>query len=135
MQFDGKINELEDLLRTDYHIFTHKETNLKDVACEKYVIDGYLRPPKDLALTKVRYHIPAQLQKHVDYITPGIRLREGRFRDGSKMKKRDLRIGDRTTQSSTLLPDISIEGVQADPLANCSNVSTPACIRGKFKLS
>jgi tripeptidyl-peptidase-1 len=35
IQFDGTIQELENLLHTEYHVYEHKRTGLQDVACEK----------------------------------------------------------------------------------------------------
>jgi tripeptidyl-peptidase-1 len=57
IQFDAHAAELEDLLLTDYHIYSHDETESSNVACDQY-------------------HVPKGVREHIDYITPGIRLRK-----------------------------------------------------------
>ncbi|CAK7270744.1 hypothetical protein SEPCBS119000_004243 [Sporothrix epigloea] len=56
IQFDATVSEAEDLLMTDYHIYKHVESGASDLAAENY-------------------HVPAHVQEHIDYVTPGIRLR------------------------------------------------------------
>ncbi|KAI1124156.1 peptidase S8/S53 domain-containing protein [Nemania abortiva] len=55
IQFDAPVDQVEDLLMTDYHVWEHKMTGTKDVGCEEY-------------------HIPKHISSHVDYITPGVKL-------------------------------------------------------------
>lgn len=53
LRFDGTIEELENLLHADYSIYTHDATGTKHLACESY-------------------SVPADLQPHIDMITPTI---------------------------------------------------------------
>jgi tripeptidyl-peptidase-1 len=55
LAFDATAKQLESLLRTEYHEFEDTATGGVLPACD-------------------RYHIPSHVQKHVDYITPGIKL-------------------------------------------------------------
>ncbi len=47
---------MEDILYADFFVYEHPETGSTGIACDEY-------------------HIPAHIIEHVDYITPGIRLR------------------------------------------------------------
>ncbi|KAI0505318.1 peptidase S8/S53 domain-containing protein [Xylaria bambusicola] len=55
IQFDAPVNQIEDLLMTNYHVWEHKLTGTKDIGCDEY-------------------HIPKNVASHVDYITPGVKL-------------------------------------------------------------
>ncbi|KAJ5599005.1 hypothetical protein N7450_000072 [Penicillium hetheringtonii] len=57
IQFDAEANELEKLLNTEYYIYSHAETGRPHVACREY-------------------QVPRSVRHHIDYITPGIALRE-----------------------------------------------------------
>lgn len=56
IQFDATVAEAEELLLTEYHVYEHGETRTRDVAAE-------------------HYHVPHSVRDHIDYVTPGIRLR------------------------------------------------------------
>ena len=36
IQFDGSVQELENLLHTEYYVYEHEKSGLQDVATEKY---------------------------------------------------------------------------------------------------
>ncbi|KAI0007511.1 putative alkaline serine protease AorO [Xylariaceae sp. FL0662B] len=55
IQFDAPVSQVEDLLMADYHVWEHVDTGVKNIACDEY-------------------HVPKQVQGHIDYITPGIKL-------------------------------------------------------------
>ncbi|OTA67118.1 hypothetical protein K449DRAFT_455218 [Hypoxylon sp. EC38] len=55
LQFDADAEEAEELFKTKYYIYQHKDSGTKKVACDEY-------------------HLPSHVREHVDYITPGIRL-------------------------------------------------------------
>jgi tripeptidyl-peptidase-1 len=78
IQFDAKVDEVEDLLYAEYHVWEHAASESTDVSCEEY-------------------HVPSHVQEHIDYVTPGIRMR-------SSPKKRqpvemDEQAGDLTSLS------------------------------------
>ncbi|KAK8108298.1 uncharacterized protein PG998_010311 [Apiospora kogelbergensis] len=56
LQFDTPVRQAEDLLAARYHIYEHEDSGARTVACEKY-------------------HVPKLIQEHIDYITPGIKLK------------------------------------------------------------
>ncbi|KAL8663945.1 MAG: hypothetical protein Q9202_003494 [Teloschistes flavicans] len=55
LQFDAQTLEVEKLLQAEYHQYEHAQTGKTNVGCDQY-------------------HVPAHVQKHVDYVTPGIKL-------------------------------------------------------------
>jgi len=69
MQFDATAAEAGDLLFTDFYVYEHRWTGTQNVACEEY-------------------HIPSHIREHIDYITPGIRLRVDPGR--AKKAKREI---------------------------------------------
>lgn len=80
MQFDATTKEAEDLLFTDYFVWEHTPTGSENIAAEAY-------------------HIPDDVQAHIDYITPGIRLRPDpgavrrlkRSMEAESMRKRSVK--------------------------------------------
>ncbi|KAI1335592.1 subtilisin-like protein [Xylariaceae sp. FL0016] len=70
IQFDAETSEVEDLLYTDFHVWEHRDGSV-DIAAEAY-------------------HIPTAVQEHVDYLTPGTRLRSKRQTTPAKVTKRDF---------------------------------------------
>lgn len=87
-----------------------------------------------------RYYIPSQLQEHVDYITPGIRLHGGRWGGRKELKKRAMnpskteriRPPHTTPRPLPISLESLTESIQADPLSKCDSVITPECIIGIF---
>ncbi|KAK3672756.1 hypothetical protein LTR78_007342 [Recurvomyces mirabilis] len=71
LQFDAKASEAEELFKTNYHLYEHAEHGSSSVACDEY-------------------HVPSHIQKHVDYITPGIKFSaiSGRKPASSSINKR-----------------------------------------------
>ncbi|KAJ5336035.1 hypothetical protein MYU51_020039 [Penicillium brevicompactum] len=57
VQFDANVNELEDLLRTEYYTYSHGANGRSHVSCREY-------------------QVPASVREHIDYITPGVAMRE-----------------------------------------------------------
>ncbi|KAN0096089.1 subtilisin-like protein [Hyaloscypha variabilis] len=114
MQFDASTLELESLLKTEYHAYEHVETGKTSIACEKY-------------------HVPAHVQEHVDYITPGIKLFTTKRRSApdSNKQKRSFNI-------PPLLKDLgmSLAALLAIPeLAVCDIAITPACIKALYNVT
>lgn len=64
IQFDAHAEKIEELLVTDYFEYEHLSSGSKMVAVEEY-------------------HVPLELREHIDYITPGVKLRA----DPGKLKK------------------------------------------------
>ncbi|KAK1766642.1 alkaline serine protease [Phialemonium atrogriseum] len=70
IQFEATAAEVEDILFTEYHVFEHRDTGTKNIACDEY-------------------HIPSHVREHVDYITPGIRLRVDKGKSAKLRRKRE----------------------------------------------
>ena len=89
-----------------------------------------------------RYHIPAAVQEHVDYITPGIKLyaTPGKTRAKRGLEKRTFGItGERKQpplQAPLPMPFSQISSkAKNGSLADCSAVITPPCIRALYNLT
>ncbi|KAG9242153.1 peptidase S8/S53 domain-containing protein [Calycina marina] len=109
VKFDATVAEVEALLRTDYNIYTSKDSGEERLACEDY-------------------SVPAHLKQHIDFITPTIH-----FDAVVKItkKKRDL-----VTRSPRVRPSTQIKSgqvaAQSDlsfPLSTCDTYITPDCLR------
>lgn len=81
----------------------------------------------DRMLTRSRYHVPHSVRDHIDYITPGITLREvvSVGKASNKIQKR----------SNGLLPILEpilmpIEEILNNVLQFCDLAVTPQCIKG-----
>ncbi|KAB5513198.1 putative Tripeptidyl-peptidase sed1 [Coniochaeta sp. 2T2.1] len=61
MQFDATAAEAEDLLFTEFYVYEHRHTGTQNIACDEY-------------------HVPAHIGEHIDYITPGIKMRAAQLR-------------------------------------------------------
>lgn len=68
LQFDAQASEAEDLLMTKYYIFEHGASGTRDIAAE-------------------HYYLPHEVREHIDYITPGTRLRW----DAKKAEREDIK--------------------------------------------
>lgn len=82
------------------------------------------------------YHIPSEVQKHIDFVTPGIRLRTdpGQLRrlkrqaEGEKLRKRAVKAmntGLEVVEASSLPPLNS---------SVCDTYVTQECIRTQYKI-
>jgi tripeptidyl-peptidase I len=81
----------------------------------------------------LRYHVPAHIQEHVDYITPGIKLfaQKRRPNPNSALQRRDYKL-------PPLLESLgmTVEALLAIPeLLVCSIAITPACIKALYNVT
>lgn len=84
-----------------------------------------------------RYHVPAALQQHIDYITPGVKLASHGFDERVKALRR--RREDRATAKPKLQRRKSedVAGAEAVPFwvtGGCDEFSTLECIRAQYNL-
>ncbi|KAJ5729534.1 uncharacterized protein N7483_004042 [Penicillium malachiteum] len=114
IQFDADADELERLLRTEYYIYSHAKTGRSHVACREY-------------------HVPHSVSDDIDYITPGIALREV---SNVRQSQNDIqkRSGD------GILPIlgpllISIEELLDNVAQLCDVAITPQCIKEMYHIS
>ncbi|KAJ5087399.1 hypothetical protein N7456_011015 [Penicillium angulare] len=115
IQFDADASELEELLRTEYFLYSHSETGRPHVACREY-------------------HVPHSVSDHIDYITPGITLREvtKTGKTGSELRKRSMG-GIPPILEPILMP---IEQLLNDGLAEfCDVAITPQCITDMYNIT
>ncbi|KAL8637835.1 MAG: hypothetical protein Q9228_004943 [Teloschistes exilis] len=72
LQFDAETLEVENLLQAEYHHYEHAQTGRTNIGCDQYDFTGSrLICAAD---NENSYHVPAHVQKHVDYVTPGLKL-------------------------------------------------------------
>lgn len=111
----------ERLFQTEYHEHEHARTGSTRIGCD-------------------RYHVPNHIQKHIDYITPGVML-------SAPVKKRNIK---RSTPSwgkpkpgpphmitpNNPFPWTMPQGAKQLPqdLQDCGRNITPACIKALYKI-
>ena len=101
MQFDANAAEVEELLIADFYIFEHV-SGTYDISSEEY-------------------HLPAHIRDHVDYVTPGTRLRQ------RKAKREDPRAG-----LTVVKPLITkLPGFPYPNASSCNVYVTAECTRGQ----
>ncbi|KAL6230017.1 hypothetical protein BDW75DRAFT_245227 [Aspergillus navahoensis] len=115
LQFDATAQELERLLRTKYYLYSHRKTRRSHIACREY-------------------HVPQSVQKHIDYITPGVKTLEVAR---PSPKKRSLNRRGVTDASSPVIygTNLTLTQVANNALGFCDQVVTPACIRVMYNIS
>ncbi|KAH7321462.1 putative protease S8 tripeptidyl peptidase I, partial [Rhexocercosporidium sp. MPI-PUGE-AT-0058] len=114
LAFDATTEEAESLLHTKYHLYEHETEGHMTPACESY-------------------HLPQNIQQHIDYITPGIKL--------FAPKKRSRSLSPRTF-SGIPSPSIKLDlktysgfpPTAAGELSTCHRWITPACIRALYSV-
>ncbi|KAJ5112796.1 hypothetical protein N7532_000841 [Penicillium argentinense] len=115
IQFDADAEELEKLLNTEYYVYSHSETGRPHVACREY-------------------HVPRSVRQHVDYITPGITLREvtglGKTSSGNLQKRRQN--GEPPIIGPIAKP---IEQLLGGLLDFCDIAVTPQCIKTMYNIT
>ncbi|KAI9711335.1 MAG: hypothetical protein M1820_002322 [Bogoriella megaspora] len=112
--FHASVNEAENLLRTKYHEYEDTETGHSVPACEEY-------------------HVPKAIQKHIDYITPGVELRApNRAKEGHpNLSKRDGSPLHEPIKLAQMPANIRVDN---GSLATCDVAITPACIRALYQV-
>jgi hypothetical protein len=99
IQFDAEARDVERLLLTDFYFYEHGATASQDLACSAY-------------------HLPRHIAEHVDYVTPGVRLR----RDPRRVAK--VRRRERAEQLARRHVGTTNTGVEA-----LGSVHGPAAVR------
>lgn len=124
LAFDATTKESEDLLLTEFHEFGHVSSKEVSVACDVY-------------------HIPKEIQPHIDYITPGIRL-ISMTRKILKKRGFGVRPGNNSAVDLPKPPPVYVPpptgltglqplaAAQASPLITCNQAITPACIQALY---
>ncbi|KAE8131084.1 peptidase S8/S53 domain-containing protein [Aspergillus pseudotamarii] len=111
--FHATSKEIEDLFDTTYYEYHNRKTGKKAIACEQY-------------------HVPASVQKHIDYVHPGINLNPSSGK-ASSIRRRG------SASRKTKLPahggrPIHQHDVKGVNVTNCDVSITPDCIRALYKI-
>lgn len=113
--FDATAHEAERLLHAEFHEYEDSVT-------------GRVMPGCDV------YHVPQEVGKHIDYITPGIKLLAPDV-PSKRMKKRDTRVGGIAKPSRMVYaPSGSWTMPSSQNLSNCDVAITPACVAALYKI-
>ncbi|KAI1740761.1 subtilisin-like protein [Xylaria scruposa] len=107
IQFDAKASEVEDLLFADFYVWQHSDGG-SDMSTEAY-------------------HLPSKIQEHVDYVTPGTRLRSRQHAAKEKKMKRSFK--DDVRPFITALP-----GYPNPNSTTCSIYVTADCTRAQYNI-
>lgn len=108
LAFDAAADEAEKLLHTTYYEYEHPGTGAKYIACDEY-------------------HVPSDIQLHIDYITPGVKGVKTARGMSKRAHKSTLFAG----HSPHKLPTPYKPRDPAD-LADCYLGITPACLRALY---
>ncbi|EIN12224.1 subtilisin-like protein [Punctularia strigosozonata HHB-11173 SS5] len=113
LEFNVTVAEAEDLLQTEYHVYTHS-SGLEQISCPSY-------------------SVPEQIREHVDLITPTVHFNHvmrseplhKRSGDGSRMGQPSAHTGPKTNgQKVKITPN----------LATCDQFITPDCLRALYNV-
>ncbi|KAK3937810.1 peptidase S8/S53 domain-containing protein [Diplogelasinospora grovesii] len=130
LQFDAPVSEVERLLFTYFHVFEHPESGIQNIACSDY-------------------HVPGDVTRHVDYITPGIRLLSAGYSEHSlrRMRRRSLpvptvsRHHDRKGMEADHIHKVHIAATPPNQYdapyvktGPCSYEVTPDCVQRQYQL-
>ncbi|KDQ11416.1 hypothetical protein BOTBODRAFT_35307 [Botryobasidium botryosum FD-172 SS1] len=112
---DMAIEEIEDLLQTEYDIYEH-ESGQPHVACDSY-------------------SVPQAIQNHIDFITPTVHFdAKVAKRDDSDQPFKAFNIGD--LKISFITPKIQFANLldifKQQAVKNCDKQTTPACLQALY---
>ncbi|GIJ91954.1 tripeptidyl-peptidase sed1 [Aspergillus pseudoviridinutans] len=114
LQFDASVAEAERLLSTEYRMYAHEGSGKSHIACREY-------------------HVPQSVQRHIDYITPGIKLLEVEgVKRARSTEKRSLGIPLPPILEPLTLPLSELLG---DNTLLCDLAVTPACISVMYNIT
>ncbi|KAI4141846.1 MAG: hypothetical protein LQ340_007523 [Diploschistes diacapsis] len=118
LAFDATTKEMEDLLDTEFHAYDH-ETQGSTVGCDEYSLPNHVR-------------------RHVDFVSPGIKLAPSggsAKRNAKRNEKRGVRqnlrkdTGRKGSASYSVSP---IPNSNTTDLSTCDKIITPECIRALY---
>lgn len=128
LAFDAPASTVESLLDTEYYEYHDARTGGVLPACDKY-------------------HVPAAVQEHIDYITPGIKLMApvgGDAAEGDELRRR-MALQPRSPKharvpfkmqkqdSAALLEHLQL-AASNDSLSTCDVAITPACVAALYQI-
>ena len=114
IKFESSTAELEELLKTQYHVFSHKETGEEHIACDDY-------------------QLPHHLRSHVDFITPTVNMRDVSLKKTKRWVKRSIaslppiNLGPANVTDSKTLDSAATD--------TCYEGLTPACVKAAYGIA
>lgn len=136
LTFNATVREVEQMLKTKYHVYKHADSKGRHVACDKY-------------------HVPEHLAEHIDIITPTVHFdqnigyqRIGNRKDISEesiteLRKRSAQLEKRQRPSTGIIGSPNdgsnpkqghdIENAMMD-LSQCDSMITPACLQALYSI-
>ncbi|KAK2072007.1 hypothetical protein P8C59_006386 [Phyllachora maydis] len=110
IQFDARADEVEALLLAEYSVWQHSSGST-DVSCPAY-------------------HVPQHVQEHIDYITPGTRMRQRTKHSRPTVERRRL-------HSPMVDPHKQVAPLPGLPQLNassCNHYVTAVCVRVQYEI-
>ncbi len=107
IQFDATAAEVEDLLFAEFYVWEHV-TGTYDISTEEY-------------------HVPTSIKEHIDYITPGTRLRQRNIKRGNVRPERAGPIDDQVSVRPLIT---QLPGFPYPNSSVCDVYVTAECTRG-----
>ncbi|KAI9712697.1 MAG: hypothetical protein M1820_001318 [Bogoriella megaspora] len=124
LAFDATTAEAEKLLQTEYHEFEDRLTSIRIPSCESY-------------------RVPANIRRHIDYITPGTKLLALDSHTGKRKRTlHQARIKTRAVKEQNIqphqpkfqIPDPERQSSNSNDLSICDVYITPACIAALYQI-
>jgi tripeptidyl-peptidase I len=120
LAFDATTAEMENLLHTKYYAYEHAQHGHTATSCDKY-------------------HVPKDIQHHIDYITPGVKLlapmKRGQKKEFKKNSKRTFGVSKPGKNTPILfnenLPNL---GSDVNDTTTCDKAITPACVAALYQI-
>lgn len=109
IQFDATVVEVEELMFAEFYVWEHSSGSF-DISTEEY-------------------HVPAHVKEHIDYVTPGVRLRTRRAEATQNLNKRASTDKNRVKPFITQLP-----GFPNPNSTTCSIYVTADCTRAQYSI-
>lgn len=111
LAFQATASEAENLLHTEFHGYSHEHTGHEAVACDQY-------------------HVPAHVQEHIDYITPGVKLLSATKVGTKSIKKRGF--GIQTPPRFVSIDAMETPLPSPTDLSTCDQFITPICLQALY---
>ncbi|QLI69459.1 Tripeptidyl-peptidase sed1 [Metarhizium brunneum] len=106
LDFETTVGQLEDILKTNYHLYENKKTRSEHLGADSY-------------------SLPSEVSQHVDFITPGvvpIKVKSARAAPGQPRK----------IPFTPFPPGLTVNSQDA---SNCPTQITPACIKALYNIT
>ncbi|KAJ5889925.1 subtilisin-like protein [Penicillium tannophilum] len=116
--FDAYAHEAERLFKTEFYEHEHVATSSMKVGCDEY-------------------HVPEHIQRHIDYITPGVKLTPV-LKKLTKAKRASQLVGVKTNSKAVAEEEnysIPAKALSlAEDLQGCGYNMTPTCIKAMYDI-